>query len=264
MNSLRCSNCSLVDFATASACKRCGMPFDSTAAAEWDARPPAQSAAQPQPNESYFWDQPSYRPNYEPPPTPASSVGRKIIALLVVVAVVGLVTFIAIPKLLKKSSEFKNLSWTEYKSPDGTFSVSLPAAPKETQMSIPSAFGNAQAHILEASVSKAGGCMVMYAQYPSINPNVSEETIYDMAVAGATRRQTTMKLGARRYITHEGHRGVEVDLSSADAKLSAVGGVRIFWVSPRLYVLGAGGPNTEEFKAVQARCFNSFRLQASR
>jgi hypothetical protein len=269
MNSLRCSNCALLNFATADTCKRCGMPFNAaaeTVEAEWDSQAFAPSENQPQPTEgnSNFWDQPSYRPSYvPPPPVSAGSGGPRVLRILIAFAIIAAVSGLALPVLLKKKSDFSNLSWVDYKSSDNKFSVSLPVAPKISEQSIPSPFGNAQAYVLEADVSKAGGCMLMYADYPAHQINVSEDTLYDMAIQGATRRQTILAVGARRYITLDGHRGVEIQLTPTDPKMKVIATSRIFWVPPRLYVMVAGGPETSEFKAVQTRCLDSFRLLRS-
>ncbi|HKQ99887.1 MAG TPA: hypothetical protein VJT09_04390, partial [Pyrinomonadaceae bacterium] len=146
-------------------------------------------------------------------------------------------------------------------SPDNKFSVSLPAAPKIRDVTIPSPFGDARAQMLEAEVSKEGGCMLMYADYPQ-RVNVSEDTLYDMAIQGATSRQKIFNVAARRYITLDGHRGVEATMSPKDPSMKASAVCRIFWVSPRLYVIVAGGLDTPEYKAVQTRCLDSFRLNA--
>jgi hypothetical protein len=266
-SNLRCINCSFLNFATAGVCKRCGAPFDSAAGNEWASQPYAQPEAPPQPSEngSYYWDQPSYRPNYAPPPAPTRSIGGALTRILIIVAVIGMVSYLAIPMLLKsRKTDFSKVSWTEYKAPDGKFSVSLPASPKITPMNVPTPFGNASAQQLDASVSKDGGCMLMYADYPVERMNVTQESIYDMALKGAERRQTTMSISARRYVSHDGLSGMEVDLKPTNPKLSAAGAMRVFWVSPRLYVIAAGGPDTAEFKAVQKKCFESFKINRSR
>lgn len=102
--------------------------------------------------------------------------------------------------------------------------------------------------------------MLMYADYPIERLNMSEDDLYEMAIKGAASRQTTMAIGARRYITVDGFRGVEAELRPTNSTLSAKGGLRIFWVAPRLYVLGAGGPDTPEFQALQKKFFESFHL----
>jgi hypothetical protein len=272
MNSLRCSNCAFLNFATASACKRCGLPFEASAETDWNSQSYALQESYPppypQPTEggSYFWDQPSYRPNYAPPPVAVKSGASTVIKVFVALAVVALLAFLAIPMLLKsKQTDFSNLTtWNEFRSPDGKFSIQLPVAPKISERVIPTPFGNAQAHVLEAEVSKDGGCMMLYADYP-IERTMSEDEIYGMAIQGATSRQRMMAVGAQKYIMLEsGHRGMEAELKPTDSKLKVTGGVRMFWVSPRLYVIAAGGPNSADFKAVQARCFESFRLHQRR
>jgi hypothetical protein len=129
-----------------------------------------------------------------------------------------------------------------------------------SDMDIPSPMGTAKAHMLTAEVSRDGGCMLMYADYPVEHLNISEETLYDLALQGAARRQSVLGVGARKYVTLNGRRGIEAELNPTDSKMAASGGVRIFWVAPRLYVMLAGGPNTPEFKAVQTKCFDSFKL----
>lgn len=273
MNSLRCGNCSLLNFATATACKRCGLPFESAAGTtEWDANPYASSEAYPPPIEgaSPYWDQPSYQPPYQPnylsQPAPSSSSGGKIVAVVVVLAVVALASFLAIPKLLKsKKVEAPNVSWTEYKSPDKKFSISLPVAPKVSLMSQPAGAGSVQVNVLEASVSKDGGCILLYADYPIGQMKMSEETLYDYTLKGLANRGNAFGAGARKYITHDGRKGLEMEFNpTTKNKLEVTANARLFWVSPRIYVLMTGGPDTPEYRAIQAKCQDSFRfLQGS-
>jgi hypothetical protein len=185
----------------------------------------------------------------------------KPVKILITLAVFFVVSAVAVPKLLKsRKTDYTNLTWNEYRSPEKNFSISLPVAPKMSERTVQSAFGNASAHLLEAEINKDGGCMLLYADYPVEHINVSEETLYEMALKGATTRQKVMGVGSRKYVMVDGYRGVEAELKSNDPKIEVTGGVRIFWVPPRLYVVVAGGPNTDEFKAVQTRCLNSFRL----
>ena len=268
MNSLRCSNCSFLNFTTASACKRCGLPFESSvpespAGTEWNSQPDALPEAYPQPTAggSYYWDQPSYQPYYAAPQMPQRSGSATVIKVMVAVAVIALVAFLAIPVLLKKKgTNFNNLAWTDYNSPDGKFSMSLPKAPKISERLIPTPFGNATAHIVDSQVSLDGGCMVLYTDYPIQQAEVSEEDIYEMAIKGAATSQKQMAIGAQRYITLNGHRGMEVELKPGNTRLELAGTLRLFWVSPRLYVVLSGGPDSAEFKAVRTRCIDSFKL----
>lgn len=266
MNSLRCSNCSFLNFATATACKRCGLPIESAPGQEWVAPPPyAPIGANPPPTEggSYFWDQPAaYMPTYMPPqPARMASGAPLLVKIGVGLVLICLAAFLAIPTLLKnRKVDYTKLSWSEYRSPDGKFSTSFPAAPKISEQPIPLPTGTTQAHMLTAELSRDSGCMLMYVDYPIEHINIPEETLYDAALQGATRRQNSVTVGARRYVTLNGRRGVEAELNPADPKMGATGLVRIFWVSPRLYVMVAGGPNTPEFKAVQTKCFDSFKF----
>ncbi len=271
MNSLRCSNCDFLNFVAVGACKRCGLPFEESNGAEagtnWNHQPTASHETYPQPNEggSFFWDQPqpAYQSNYYPSaPAPAGSGSAKIVRVLILVAILVTAGVVGIPKLLMRGkSEFSNLSWHEYQSPDKKFSVSLPVTPKTYERTIPSPFGDAKAQAVEAAIGKDGGCMLIAADYPAVNSKMSEEAIYDMAIKGATRTNRVLGLGQRKDILLFGHKGVEVQLLSQDPERSFVGSARIFWVSPRLYVMATGGPDTAEFRAVHTRCLDSFRIQ---
>lgn len=270
MNSLRCSNCSFLNFATASACKRCGLPFESSvndapAQAEWNPQPYASPETYPQPTAdgSSYWEQPSYQPYYPAPPMPKSSGSATVIKVLVAVAVIALVAFLAIPVLLKKKgTNFTNLSWTDYNSPDGKFSMSLPKVPKISERAIPTPFGDAAAHIFDAQISLEGGCMVLYTDYPIQQEDVSEEDIYEMAIQGAANNQRQLAIGTQKFITVNGYKGMEAEMKpGTNTRLKVAGTVRLFWVSPRLYVVLAAGPDTPEFKAVRTRCVDSFRLK---
>lgn len=271
MNSIRCSNCSLLNFDTATSCKRCGLPFNSEAEAGQGAQQyaPSESYTQPAEGGSYFWDQPNYEPNYFPPPAPASSSsgGKRVIGLAVLLAILGLVSFIAVPKILKpKRANLANLSWTDYKSTDGSFSVTLPSSsPKETQVSQPTAVGNIQVHMVISEIDRDSACMVMYADYPMMG-KVSEEMLYEqtlksMESADAQQFAPT----SRKFITRDGHRGIEAEFKPAMLKrVDAKARARLFWVAPRLYLVMSGGPETPEFDTVSNRCLDSFKISNGR
>lgn len=269
MNSIRCDSCSLTNFATADVCKRCGSPLNSGTETDIDSHQYRSGEIYSQPNEgeSNFWDQPSYsyRPKYVPKPEPSGSVATKIVTLVIVLVVFYVITAVAVPFFLKKKTpDFTNLSWSDYRSPDGKFSISLPATPKESTRVVPSPFGNVQAHLLEAEVSKAGNSMLLYADYPAEKINVPDELLYEMALSGTARNQSLWMVGDRREVTLNGYKGIEADLKPVDSKAELSGTIRIFWVSPRLYVMLAAGPETPEFKAVGARFLSSFKFSRSR
>jgi hypothetical protein len=271
MNSFRCSNCSLLNFDTANACKRCGMPFNPEAEAASGAQqyaappPPPEGYTQP-PAEggSYYWDQPNYQPNFipPPPPRPSSSVGTKLAGIMVFVASAALVAFVAMPRLLKPGkTNLSNVTWSEYKAPDGSYSVSLPAKPKESKMSQPSAVGTAQVQVVTAEIGRDAGCMVMHADFPAIS-EISEDTLYEQTIqAWASPEAGKYGLGARKFITQDGHRGIEVEFKPPMLeRLEMKGRMRMFWIAPKLYMVMAAGPETQEFDAISNRCLDSFKF----
>jgi hypothetical protein len=264
MNSLRCSNCSFLNFAAASACKRCGLPIESAAETESVSYADVDSQTYPQPTEngSYFWDQPAYQPTYLPPPAPSGSAGGKIVGFAVAIVVIGMVAFLAIPGKKKTGKlNLANISWSEYRSPDNKFSVSLPVAPRESVVSQQTPLGAVPVHVLQAEVGKESGCLLMYADYPLGQMKISEEAVYEYALQGIARKNKSFGAAARKYVTHNGHQGLEFQLKpSADNKLEVDTTFRLFWESPRIYILIAGGPDTPEFSAVQKRCLDSFKM----
>lgn len=263
MDNIRCSNCSLLNFATATACKRCGLPLDSASGNEWEAhaQSPSEAYSQPTERDPQLWDRPSYRPSYTPAPVASSSVAPTLVKIFVTLAVVALVAYLAIPMLLKrKSADFSKITWSEFQSPDGKCSVSLPIAPKQTTIPQMTPFGNVQVNMIEARVNNEGGCLLAYVDYQAERLNMSEEQLYDLAIKGAASRQKSLAIGARRYVTLNGYRGIEVQLTPTDSDVRMSGMGRIFWVSPRLYVVMGAGPDTADFRAVQARCLDSFKI----
>lgn len=266
MNSFRCSACSLLNFDTASACKRCGMPFEQPAepTARQDQYGPTPPYPPPAEGNSYFWDQPDYQPHYVPPrpASPAPSGAVKLVGGVVFLAVALLVGFVAMPKLLKrKQPSFANLSWRDYTPADGSYSISLPSKPKETKVSQPTALGPIQVNVALADLERNFGCLVMHAEYPMSN-KVSEEEMYEVMLKNfASAESSHLGPDARKLITHDGRKGIEAEFQPADlAKLDAKARARIFWVPPRLFLVMAAGPETPEFAAVSNRCMDSFKF----
>ena len=266
MGNLRCSNCSFLNLASASACKQCGLPLEYAAGTEWDSQAYAPSDAYPQSTEggSYFWNQPSYQPNYAPPPVKSSSDISKVALVVVILAVVLLAGFVAIPKYIKnRKTDFAKVSWSEYKSPDAKFSVSLPVVPKKSVVYQQTPMGQTPVTVLDAQVSQDGGCLLMHTDYPVGDTKIPEDAVYEYTLNKKGSLAGGYEMGARRYITHDGHKGLEMELkSSARSRHKDIGVARLFWVSPRIYVLMAIGPDTADFRAVQTRCLDSFKLSS--
>jgi len=267
MSSLRCSNCSFLNFATASVCKRCGLPFESASETELNSYAGSHSETYPQSigNEFNFWDQPSYQPNYYPPPAPSGSAGSKIVLFVVAFVVLGMAAFIAIPKVLKnKNAEILNVSWSEYRSPDNQFSVALPVAPKKFVVTRQTPLGNVPVHVLQSDVGKESGCILMYADYPLGQMKLTEEALFEYTLKGMANSGNVFSTGARKFITHGGRKGLEIEVKpTAQNKLEVNTSVRLFWVSPRIYILLTGGPDTPEHRAIQAKCLDSLKISSN-
>lgn len=259
MTSIRCSQCSLVNFSTANACKRCGSPLAVEGATDWEAgrnnfaetyAPPADgwSSVQTQlPPQTYYASS-----------HPVSDSRSKKTIGIVVVAILCLVAVISIPLYLKsgKATDAVSYNWREYSPDDVSFSISMPNEPKHATMGR----GGLQMHMVTVELGKHNAFAVMYADLPPEAMNLSEDRIFDAAIESMNRRQEMIIL-SRKEISLDGHTGMELGLKPpASAGAVGTGVCRIYWIPPRLYIIAAGGPDSPEQSAAKARFLDSFKL----
>jgi hypothetical protein len=178
----------------------------------------------------------------------------------------SLIAFVAIPRLLgRKTVDPASISWREYKSPDGSFSVSMPGEPKEMQLTQPTPAGPAKVRAVMSEIGRDGACMVMSAEYPQLS-KVSEDMLYEHTLKTMETRGTkSATLGTRKFIMHDGHRGLEVEFKpKGPGAPDATGRMRLFIVTPRVYLVMSGGPETPEFATVIDKCLDSFKFSNGR
>ena len=258
MSSLRCSQCSLLNFSTATTCKRCGAPL-AAQAASWESHPTNQGETFMPPTGEWSGTQAQYpSPGYYAlPPLTSDSHSKKTIGI-VVVAILCLVAVISIPLLLKsgKSAEVASYNWQDYSPDDMSFSISMPGEPKNTTMSR----GPMQMHMSTVEMGKQTAFAVMYTDLPPEAMNLSVDRLFDAAIQSMKQRQEVTVLN-QKNITLNGHRGIELAIKPpASAGAVGTGVCRIYWVPPRLYVLVAGGPDSSEASAARIRFLDSFSL----
>ena len=259
MSSIRCSQCSLVNFTTATACKRCGQPLATDAPSYWET--PVQNQGETFMPSNDEWAAPQSQaqtPNYYAlPPLTSDSRSKKTVGI-VVVAILCLVAVISIPLLLKsgKSANAASYNWQDYTPDDMAFTVSMPGEPKNTTM----ARGPVEIHMSTVGMSKQTAFAVMYLDLPPESVNMPVDRLFDAAMQSMKQRQEVTVLN-RKDITLDGHKGIELAIKPPESAGPVGTGVcRIYWVPPRLYVLVAGGPDSSEASAARIRFLDSFKL----
>lgn len=274
MNNLRCSNCGFLNFANASACKRCKAEFEIAAAA-----PTVPTAAlyttavqvgyQPVPQ----WSQPQYQQSYALPPPPLyfptpiaplprTSKNGATNAVLWTLLGITLVIALGIGVLWKfGKATSANYAWQEYKAPDDSFTILMPAKPVESVESLPSPGGQGQMHMVAADMGRQGAYMVGYADYPGNTKSVSSDTLLDMAANGAVTHSGAT-LVSKKSITLDGYPGVELELLPPEGQREKGRGFcRIYWIAPRIYMTFAGGPDTREGSQSITKFLDSLKLR---
>ncbi len=209
------------------------------------------------------WPQPAYQPAYFPSPVaalPSRSKGGGANALLWVllfgaIAVAAGIGFLW--KFNKPASD--NFTWQEVKAPDNSFTVSMPVKPIESSNSVG---GNIQMHSWTGNMNKDGFYAVAYADYPGAGSSkISSNFLLDSAAQGAASNSGA-QIVSKKNITLSGYPGLETDM---DVPTSAVPGggkvaCRIFWVTPRIYIVCAGGPESSPVYTSRVKFLDSFRF----
>jgi hypothetical protein len=262
MSSLRCSQCSLLNFSTATACKRCGAPLAGQAASNWESPSHDQGETFTPPNGEWSEAQaqfpsPAY---YALPPLTSDSRSKKTVGI-VVVAIICLVAVISIPLLLKsgKTANVASYNWQDYSPDDMSFSISMPGEPKNMSFSR----GPMQMHMSSVEMGKQTAFAVMYTDLPPEAMNLSVDKLFDAAMQSMKQRQEVVVI-SRKDITLDGNKGIELSIKPPESAGAVGTGVcRIYWVPPRLYVVVAGGPDSPESSAARVRFLDSFKLLKS-
>jgi hypothetical protein len=256
MNSIRCSSCSFLNFASAETCKRCGSPLGVANGAEWEQH------GYPQPNGGAFDSQSyaPYQPYYSHSSVASNSRGKG--GWVVVIAILVLLAIVAVPFVMRnKKTSASSMSWYDYHAPDGSFSISVPTTPKEMNMSQPTPAGTIQMHILQAEVNKDAAGMVLYADFPTTSQPPPLNLIAEQMVQKMADGNKMFTISSWRNISIGSYQGIEFDLkTSPSSPVSGSGGCRLYWVPPRMYVMAIGGSDSVDVAAMKARFFDSFKL----
>jgi hypothetical protein len=273
MSHVRCSNCGFLNFISSSVCKRCKAAFELAPAAV-GCEPfggytaAAQGNYQPMPQ----WSQPQYQQSYSPPPPlyfptpiaplPHTSKNGATNAVLWTLLGITVVIGLAIGVLWKFGrATSANYAWQEYRAPDDSFTILMPARPVESVESLASPGGQGQMHMVMADMGSQGAYMVGYADYPGNTRNVSSDALLDMAANGAVTHSGAT-LVSKKSITLDGYPGLELELLPPEGQRAEPGRgyCRIYWIAPRIYMTFAGGPDSREGSQAITKFLDSFKL----
>jgi hypothetical protein len=268
MDSIRCDNCSLLNFATSSVCKRCGSPLGSAEGEQHQFQQFASSEnysgqADSTSSSEFTGQYPRY---FEHSPAPHDSHQRKS-TKLVIIALICLVAVIGVPWYLKyaNKTEFADMVWREFKPKDGSFSILMPAEPKCTSTSVITQQETKYTSMCTYDTEGGTGFAVGYAQYPPVSPNTPVGFLFDEAINGMSA-SGEMTILSRKELMLDGHQVVEIEVipSSSENKHGDRGMFRIYWAPPRMYIFGIGGPDSTDAAAARRKYLDSFKIIESR
>lgn len=288
MNSLKCPNCGMINWATAEHCKRCaftlnaahdGAPHDegappqehtlSEADGAW-AQPEGGAWPQGEHAQGAGWGQ-TYNESahYAPyPPSRASSSmsGAKGssrvnggIAIFIMVALVALVAVMAVPRLMS----FGSPQWQLYAPPAANFSVHMPCAAKLSTKPLDTRAGQLQMMVATADLNNDEACVVMYADYPVESLNLSYDDLHGIAQEMAEGNKTQLLSDSPHALGESS--GIEFE-TSAPPELKSDTHVygRMYAVGNTLYIMLLAGPNEGALVRERTNFFDSFQLGSGR
>jgi len=281
MDSIRCGNCSFLNFASASACKRCKAEFEIAPAAVGSSTFGGYTAAVSQPNYQPMpqWSQPpyqqAYQPAYQPPPPyfstpiaplPRASKNGATNAMLWTLLGIAFVIALGIGILWKFGKTAPvNYAWQEHSSQDMSYTVQMPARPVESVQDLHTPTGPLPMHVSMVSMGPQEAYMAAYIDYPENFKNLSNDsndTLLEGAVQGGLSNSHATLVSKKR-IAIDGYPGVEIEMMIPDGEVRGGGRAfsRIYWVAPRVYILVGGGPDSKEVKQAATKFLDSFKLK---
>lgn len=272
MNSLRCSNCSFLNFGSDPACKRCKATLEVSSEIPGsnyfggyasNLQPEYQTAS------ASGYPQPSYQPHYFPTPiAPLPGISKHGGTNALLLSLLGVAVAIAagigvIWKFGKPASaKSLNLVWQEYKSEDESFTVQMPTKPVEEVESKATIMGSIQSHTMAGSMGADGIYVVAYTDFPSDSVKAPASFVLDGAAQGAVNNSGATMV-SKKSISLDAYPGLEVEMTVPSSKVPG-GGLavcRIYWVAPRIYMMFVGGHEGSEIYRDRARFLDSFKLK---
>lgn len=268
MSNVRCSNCGFLNFADSASCRRCKAVFEEPPASiemgqQLAQFPPAlqggyQTTAQ--------WPQPVYQPAYYPTPIaplPRASKNGATNAALWTLLGITITIALGIGFIWRFAKPTPSITgWQEYTSEDGSFTVQMPTKPYESEESQQTATGQLQMHVMMGSMQEKGIYFVTYTDYPNVSNNLSTKMLLDFAAQGMVNNSGTTML-SKKEITLDGLQGIEVEMDVPSSKILGGGKAtcRIYWASPRIYILFVGGSTSSGIYESRSKFLDSFKIK---
>ncbi|MDQ3817403.1 MAG: hypothetical protein M3362_06900 [Acidobacteriota bacterium] len=278
MNNFRCVQCGFLNFSAATVCKRCKAEF--AAAPEQIVNPAStnyETSRQPSYQATGYgaaaqWPQPAYPSPLPPPPiylpspiAPLPRTSRNGATNAVLWTLLGLTIFIAvgIGFIWRFAKPAQTLTgWQEYTSQDGSYTVQMPIKPYESEESQQYPAGQLTMHVMMASMQEKGIYVAAYTDYPNVSKNVSTKMLLDFAAQGAVNNSGATML-SKKEITLGGYQGIEVEMDVPASKIPGGGKAtcRIYWASPRIYILFVGGSTSSGVYESRSKFLDSFMIK---
>ena len=267
MTNIRCSNCGFLNFAEAASCKRCKAIFEEPPAADISQQftqfPPAlqggyQAVAQ--------WPQQAFQPSYFPTPIaplPCASKNGATNAVLWTLLSLTITIALGIGFIWRFAKPSPTITgWQEYTAQDGSFTVQMPTKPYESEESEATPAGQLQTHVMMGSMQEKGIYIVAYTDYPNASNKISTDMLLDFAAQGAVNNSGATML-SKKSIMLDGYQGIEVEMDVPPSKIPGGGKAtcRIYWASPRIYILFVGGSTSSGVYESRNKFLDSFKLK---
>lgn len=199
---------------------------------------------------------------YPPPPPPHRAQGAQKskgkVAVLVVLGIVLLGAFGALPTLLPNSPP----RWQPYTDPGRNFSVQVPKLPISKVKPLNTGVGTLQAYETVVDLNDNEACVILYTDYPaSFKDKLPSEALQDAVDGMADDRFTLL---SETPISLGDVQGLEVEmLPPADVVANGQAYSRLYYVGTRLYIIMLLGPKDGALVRERARFFDSFQLLAT-
>ncbi|MDQ3817401.1 MAG: zinc finger Ran-binding domain-containing protein [Acidobacteriota bacterium] len=263
MNNIRCNNCSFLNFTASESCKRCGAPLATGEGNEAQAlqfhQPVCHSGQSYYPQANSFTGQ--SQPYFEDSET---RHGSKLklgawtwLSIVCLLAVVGFRLYMR----YGGAGEPPESAWKMFTPKDNAFSVLMPGEPKvesvqrfkQVQM---------QSTTTKYELDTEGGStfVVVYLEYKVFPPNMTADKAFDDVVDGISSQAPVL---SRKEVILDGHPAMELEIGRpvAGGNTGTYKGVmHLYWAPPRVYAVGADGPDTSDASASRKKFLDSFKI----
>jgi hypothetical protein len=205
-----------------------------------------------------------------PPSTPAPAARSRFPVATVVagVAIVVVVTAATVLALGYRSGRLPDADWTEFTPPDGSFTVSLPGRPTETDLEpLPEgSLGGGKRYAVRRWYARTAAWVAYHDLEPGLVKKLPDDRtrVITAGVLRVARDREVARL--QGTITKEAEIrldagwGVEVHLDTPDGPAA----IRLVLMgegkNPRLYAVGVQGKNLTPTNPAGGRLFASFRV----